>query len=124
LTPCDAPSPPPPLCPPPLAQDSPSQEQLEQALQEAAANAQQGGKQGKEIKITLESAEGGQEKRVEADPEMAKAMQEAAEQIVRKWEQEMEEVRAGVGGGGVRAGALAAGRWGVRRGAGVGDQRP
>ncbi len=53
---------------PPLSQESPSQQQIEQALEEAAANASQGGsKQSKEIKITLESSEGQQDKKVKAD---------------------------------------------------------
>ncbi|GBF88932.1 hypothetical protein Rsub_01431 [Raphidocelis subcapitata] len=76
-------------------QESPTQEQLEQALQEAAANAQQGGKQGKEIQITLESAEGKVDKKVKADPSdpaYDKAVQQAAESIIKQWEQEMEQV--------------------------------
>lgn len=138
-------------------QEALTQEQLEQALQEAATNAQQGGKQGKEIQITLESAEGQADKKVQADPRCAvqamcrvvgmvgwqpavpafgapssrrrawasahlpfsavdrtqycpslpppinsdpayeKAVQQAAESIIKDWEQEMEQASLSVG---------------------------
>ncbi|KAI8470513.1 MAG: hypothetical protein J3K34DRAFT_454053 [Monoraphidium minutum] len=71
-----------------------SQEQLEQALEQAAQGAAQG-KEGREIKITLESAEGQQDKKVQADPrdpEFEKAVAEAAESVIKQWEQEMEQV--------------------------------
>ena len=79
-------------------QEGPTQEQIEQMLEDAAANAQPGSnKQGKEVKITLESSEGQQrDKKVQADldPDAAAAAAEAAEQVVKQWEQEMEQVVA------------------------------